>query len=66
MMTTTIDDSAIERIARALAAQSGQDYDRLDYYPGYARGRWRDEARAFIARSGAMPVGRRSAEDRGY
>lgn len=41
-------DAAVERIARAMAANSGAQWDRLDYYPGYLRGRWRDEARTLL------------------
>jgi hypothetical protein len=41
-------DAAVERIARAMAANSGVQWDRLDYYPGYFRGRWRDEARTLL------------------
>ncbi len=41
-------EAAVERIARALAANSGAQWDRLDYYPGYLRGRWRSEARILL------------------
>ncbi len=41
-------EAAVERIARAMAANSGAQWDRLDYYPGYLRGRWRDEARTLL------------------
>ena len=41
-------DAAVERIARAMAAHSGIVWDRLDYYPGYVRGRCRDDARSLL------------------
>jgi hypothetical protein len=48
MMGITEDDMAVERIARAMASNSGVQWDRLDYYPGYHRGRWREEARTLL------------------
>lgn len=47
-MTIPNSDAAVERIARAMASSSGVVWDRLDYYPGYYRGRWRDEARVLL------------------
>jgi hypothetical protein len=38
----------IDRIAAALASSAGVVWDRLDHYPGYLRGVWRDEAMRLI------------------
>lgn len=39
---------AIDRLARVMAANSGIAWDRLDHYPGFLRGRWRDQARLIL------------------
>jgi hypothetical protein len=54
----TAEEVAIDHIAKAMAANAGQAWDRLDYYPGYLRGRWRDEARTLLA---ALSTGRSGA-----
>jgi hypothetical protein len=41
----------LDRIAAALASSAGVVWERLDHYPGYLRGVWRDEAALLI---GAM------------
>jgi hypothetical protein len=38
----------IDRIAAALATSAGVVWERLDHYPGYMRGMWRDEAKQLI------------------
>ncbi len=40
----------IDKIARVMAAGAGVVWDRLDHYPGYMRGFWRNEARCLLDR----------------
>lgn len=40
----TIDGSVIDRIAQALAAAAGENWEQLRNHPGFGRGRWRDRA----------------------
>lgn len=40
----------IDKIARVMAAGAGVAWDRLDHYPGYLRGFWRNEARDLLNR----------------
>ncbi len=40
----------IDKIARVMAAGAGVVWDRLDHYPGYLRGFWRNEARDLLNR----------------
>ena len=41
-------DPAVERLASGMAHLAGVSWDRLDYYPGYLRGRWREDARMLL------------------
>lgn len=41
-------DVAVERLARSMAQIAGVCFDKLDYYPGYERNRWRDNARTLM------------------
>ena len=52
-----IQEAEIDRIARVMAAGAGIVWDRLDHYPGYLRGYWRNEARGLLTRlaSGDLP-----------
>ena len=45
-----IQEAEIDRIARVMAAGAGIAWERLDHYPGYLRGYWRNEARALLGR----------------
>jgi hypothetical protein len=40
----------IDKVARVMAAGAGVVWDRLDHYPGYLRGFWRNEARDLLNR----------------
>ena len=39
---------AVERLARSMAQLAGVCWDKLDYHPGFERGRWRDDARTLM------------------
>ncbi len=41
-------DAAVERLASGMAHLAGVPWDRLDYYPGCLRGRWREDARMLL------------------
>ena len=43
-------EAEIDKIARVMAAGAGVVWDRLDHYPGYLRGFWRNEARGLLGR----------------
>ncbi len=43
-------EAEIDRVARVMAAGAGIVWDRLDHYPGYMRGFWRNEARELLGR----------------
>ncbi len=43
-------EAEIDKIARVMAAGAGVVWDRLDHYPGYWRGFWRNEARDLLDR----------------
>ncbi len=43
-------EAEIDKIARVMAAGAGVVWDRLDHYPGYMRGFWRNEARGLLDR----------------
>ncbi|HEX8444936.1 MAG TPA: hypothetical protein VF631_14955 [Allosphingosinicella sp.] len=45
-------DPNIDCLARALAASAGLNWERLDHYPGFTRGRWRSEAERLIGKMG--------------
>lgn len=45
-------------IARVMAAGAGVVWDRLDHYPGYLRGFWRNEARDLLSRLAKGELGR--------
>jgi hypothetical protein len=50
MSMVQIQEAEIDKIARVMAAGAGLVWDRLDHYPGYLRGFWRNEARDLLAR----------------
>jgi hypothetical protein len=50
MSTPAIQEAEIDRIARVMASGAGVSWDRLDHYPGYMRGFWRNEARQLLGR----------------
>ena len=41
--------SLIDRLARKLASASGEDWDRMNSYPGYTRGKWHAIAEELMA-----------------
>jgi hypothetical protein len=53
-----IQEAQIDRIARVMAAGAGVVWDRLDHYPGYLRGYWRNEASALLGRLAVGDLGR--------
>jgi hypothetical protein len=50
MSKVQIQEAEIDKIARVMAASAGVVWDRLDHYPGYLRGFWRNEARDLLSR----------------
>ena len=50
MTNPAIHEAQIDKIARVMAAGAGVVWDKLDHYPGYLRGYWRNEARALLGR----------------
>jgi hypothetical protein len=50
MSRPQIQEAEIDKIARVMAAGAGVVWDRLDHYPGYMRGYWRNEARELLNR----------------
>ena len=50
MSRVQIQEAEIDKIARVMAAGAGVVWDRLDHYPGYMRGFWRNEARDLLSR----------------
>jgi hypothetical protein len=51
-------EAEIDKIARVMAAGAGVAWDRLDHYPGYMRGFWRNEARGLLDRMAARELDR--------
>lgn len=51
-------EAEVDRIARVMASGAGVVWDRLDHYPGYLRGFWRNEARDLLARIAAPDLHR--------
>ena len=52
-----IQEAEIDKIAKVMAAGAGVSWERLDHYPGYMRGFWRNEARLLLTRlaDGVLP-----------
>ena len=50
MREAAIQEAEIDKIARVMASGAGVVWDRLDHYPGYMRGYWRNEARTLLLR----------------
>lgn len=50
MSQPAIQEAQIDKIARVMAAGAGVVWEKLDHYPGYLRGYWRNEARALLGR----------------
>lgn len=38
----------IDRVARNLATQAGENWDSMNSYPGFNRNRWRDQAEQLL------------------
>jgi hypothetical protein len=45
-------DPKVDRLARELAADAGDDWDRMNAYPGFERNGWRATAERALARTG--------------
>jgi len=58
MSNPHLQEAEIDKIARVMAAGAGVVWDRLDHYPGYMRGYWRNEARSLLGRLEAGTVDR--------
>jgi hypothetical protein len=57
MSKVQLHDAEIDKIARVMAAGAGVVWDRLDHYPGYMRGFWRNEARELLDRIARRELG---------
>ncbi len=58
MSKVQLHEAEIDKIARVMAAGAGVVWDRLDHYPGYLRGFWRNEARGLLDRIAAGKLDR--------
>jgi hypothetical protein len=48
MMMKLKDKLPLDHVARQLAADAGQSWNKMADFPGYHRTRWRDEARVQV------------------